>query len=166
MTKEAQMSKAEWHRKMAAQLFNHTWGLIDKGEKRTLEDNDEMIHSAHASRYHWGEVVAAKTPKTGPMNIERGEWQISRVYSLVKRPEAALYHAKRTLDIVKANKIGDFDLAFAYEAMARAYSLQSEKAEEVKKYLKLAKEAAEQIKKEDDKKYFLSELVTIPGYQE
>ncbi len=152
---------SEWHRKMAAQLYNQTWNLLDKKE-RTVEENDEMIHSAHSSRYHWGAVVAAgKDPNAGPINLERGEWQISRVYSVLKRHEPALYHAQRCLDICKANNIGDFDIAFAYEAVARAYSLISDKKDELQKYLDLAKEAGERIEKKEDKDYFLGELKTI-----
>jgi len=159
--KNEKLTELEWHRKMAAQLFNHTWDLIDKKD-RNADESDEMIHSAHASRYQWGIVVSSgKYPKTGPMNLERGDWQISRVYSILKRPYAAEYHAKRCLQICKDNDIGDFDIAFAYEAMARAYSFFSNKKTELKKYLDLAKEAGNKIKKEDDKKYFFSELESI-----
>jgi hypothetical protein len=159
--KNEKLTELEWHRKIAAQLFNHTWDLIDKKD-RNADESDEMIHSAHASRYHWGIVVSSgKYPKTSPMNLERGDWQISRVYSILKRPYAAEYHAKRCLQICKANNIGDFDIAFAYEGMARAYSIFSNKKAELKKYLDLAKEAGNKIKKEDDKKYFFSELESI-----
>ncbi len=156
------MTDLEWHRKMAALLFNHTWDLIDKGEKRTEEENDEMINSAHASRYHWGVVVASgKYPETGQINLERGDWQISRIYALLNRSEAAKYHANRCLEICKNNNIGDLDLAFAYEAMARAYAMAGDEASKVKEYLALGKKAGNAIKKEDDKKYFFSELNSI-----
>ncbi|UCE14568.1 MAG: hypothetical protein JSV04_05155 [Candidatus Heimdallarchaeota archaeon] len=149
------------HRKMAANLFNNTWDLIDKKE-RSIEEEDEMINSAHTSRYHWGVVVASgKDPKAGPLNLQRGDWQISRVYSILKRYEPALYHAKRCLDISLKNEIKDFDLAFAYEAMARAYSLVDDKSDDFSKYLELAEKAGEKIKKTDDKEYFFSELKSL-----
>ena len=142
----------EDHRKFAVNCFNLTWSLLDKKD-RTKEENDKMVHAAHASRYHWGEIGT-------PLEFERGEWQISRVYSVLGRSEPALYHAKRCLDICVENNIGDFDIAFAYEAMARAHSIAGDKAE-CKKYLQLATEARENIKKKEDKDYFLSELKTI-----
>jgi len=121
------LTELEWHRKMAAQLFNKTWDLIDKGDTRTSDENDDMIHSAHASRYHWGVVVASgEYPKTGPLNLERGDC---------------------------------FDIAFAYEAMARAYVVIGDKKFE--DFLKKAQKAGEAISKEEDKKYFFSELQTI-----
>jgi len=151
--------EAEMHRKLAAELFNRTWELLDK-KKRIREEDDLIIHTAHASRYHWGEVVAAGAPGTGLMNIERGEWQISRVYSVLGMAESALYHARRCLDICKKNTIGDFDMAFAYEALARAHALKGSK-DEANKYLLLAKSAGDAIKEDGDRKYFLGELGTI-----
>lgn len=140
------------HKKMAIDFFNYTWVLLDK-DKKTIAEDDEMIHAAHASRFHWGKVGT-------PTHFERGEWQISRVYSVLNHPQSALYHAQRCLAICKENKIGGFDIAFAYEAIARAYAITSNEAEK-KKFYELAQTAAEQIKEIDDKKYFLSELKTI-----
>ncbi|MFW9851081.1 MAG: hypothetical protein ACFFF4_18295 [Candidatus Thorarchaeota archaeon] len=162
MKEKAEPTKEELklHRKMAAQYFNQTWDLMEK-ENRTKEDDDLMIHTAHASRYHWGILVSSdKYDEAGPENLERGEWQISRMYTVLKRPEPALHHAQRCLDICKENKIGDWDIAFAYEAMARANSIAKNK-EETNKFLKLAKEAGEKIKKKEDKDYLLSEIKTI-----
>jgi hypothetical protein len=142
----------EEHKRFAVNLFNLTWSLLDKKD-RTTEDDDKMIHVAHASRYHWGEIGT-------PLEFERGEWQISRVYSTLGRSEPARFHAQRCLDICTENDIGDFDIAFAYEAMARALSIAEDKAG-CTKHLQLANRAAENIRKKEDKDYFLSELKTI-----
>jgi len=45
-------------RLLAAQLFNETWRLMELQGRSRLDD-DRMIHTAHASRYHWGQVPAA-----------------------------------------------------------------------------------------------------------
>lgn len=146
------LSLQEWHRKQAIENFNTTWDYIDKKD-RTEEDNINMIHTTHASRFHWGKVGT-------PLNLAVGEWQISRVYSLLGMPESALYHAKLSLELCLKNDIKDFNLAFGYEAVARAYMV-SKDEEQMKKYWTLAKEASENIEKEEDKKYFLSELDSI-----
>lgn len=143
---------ADEHKKLAVRLFNLTWSLLDKKD-RAREEDDKMIHAAHASRFHWGEIGA-------PLEFERGEWQISRVYSVLGRSEPALYHARKCLEICKDNNIGDFDIAFAYESVARAHATAGSKIE-CQNYLKLAKEAGEQIKKKEDKEYLFSELKTI-----
>jgi hypothetical protein len=149
---EQKKSSDEDHRKFAKALFNLTWDLLDKKD-RTKEENDKMIHAAHASRFHWVEIGE-------PLQFKRGEWQISRAYSVLKRSEPALYHAQRCMEICKENNIGDFDIAFAYEAMARGNAVAQKKAE-CKKYLDLAKKAGEQIKKKEDRDYFMGELQTI-----
>ncbi len=124
---------------------------------RTREDDDKMVHAAHASRFHWSIIGT-------PLEFERGEWQISRVYSVLNKAQLALYHAKNCLEICKENNIGDFDIAFAYEAMARAYAVAGNKIESAK-YIKLAKEAGEQIKEKEDRDLFFSELKTVPSYK-
>lgn len=98
-----------------------------------------MIHMAHTSRFHRGIVGE-------PVNLSRGEWQKSRMYSTLKRPESALYHVDRNLEICLDNQIGDFDLAFAYEALARARMVAGNK-EEAARTKTLAIRASEHIKK-------------------
>lgn len=151
MTKKIAITP-ELHRQLGVDLFNFTWTLIDKSD-RTADESDLMIHAAHASAYHWRQVGE-------PMNFQRSDWQLSRVYALLGRPEAALHHAQRCLEVCQSEGIGDFDLAFAYEAMARAYS-ESGKRDDARQYLEEAQEAGEMIKKKDDRDYFFAELESV-----
>jgi hypothetical protein len=153
LAKERPRTDAEWHRWFAAHLFNSTWKLILK-KRRTKEDNDAMIHMAHASRYHWSEAG-------GPKEVAIGEWQISHVYAILRRPEPALYHAQRSLEICEARRVGDFPLAYAYEALARAFALAG-KARLREACLKLAKAAGEKIIEEDDREQFFRDLRKVP----
>jgi DNA-binding transcriptional MerR regulator len=141
---------------LAAQLFNETWRLMEQ-EGRTRADDDRMIHTAHASRYHWGQV-----PTVTPAHLARGEWQISRVYSVLGRAEPALHHARRVLDICQENGIGDWDLAFGYEALARAHAIAGD-AVQAREYTDQALAAAEDIVEEEDRDLVLADLETIPG---
>jgi hypothetical protein len=149
MSAQESITEQETHKKFAVDLFNLTWDLLDKPE-RSADEDDKMIHAAHASRFHWGEVGT-------PLEFERGEWQISRVYAVLNRPEAALYHAQRCLGICQANDIGDFDMAFAYEAMARAYAVAGDAARS-KEYIALGEQASEHIEDKDNREYFDGEL--------
>lgn len=155
MTEEKKYTEQEWHKRTAITLFNLVWSLLDKKD-RTKQEDDKMVHAVHASRFHWGEIGT-------PVEFERGEWQISRVYSVLNKPQSALYHAERCLEICKEHNIGDFDIAFAYEAMARAHAVAGDKSD-CEKYIKLAKEAGEQIKKKEDKDLFFGDLKTVAGY--
>ena len=149
MTAQDVAPEREWHKKFAVDLFNLVWELLDK-EKRTADENDKMLHAAHASRFHWGEIGT-------PPGFERGEWQVSRVYSVLNRAEAAIHHAQRCLAICTENEIGDFDIAFAYEALARAYAVAGD-VEKGKEYIQLGERAGEQIEDKDNRVYFFSEL--------
>lgn len=143
-------------RKLAAGLFNHTWELLDK-EDRTREDEDRMIHAAHASRFAWEDIGT-------PQNRAVGEWQVSRVYATLGRPEPALYHARRCLEIIEAAGIEGFYLASSYEGIARAYSVAGDVAE-CTRYIDLAKEESKNVVDEEEKALLLSQLEEIPEYQ-
>ena len=156
MAKNMSEEENKTQRQFAVDLFNLTWEYLEKPE-RTAEEDDTMLNAAHASRYHWEQVGTAP-------NLVRGEWQISRVYAVLQRPEPALYHARRCLELCQANGIGDFDLAYAYEALARASAVAGD-IDVCDRYLALAIEAGEAITEDDDKEYFVNDLKTIPGYE-
>jgi hypothetical protein len=136
------------HRQLGVDLFNEVWRLM-----RSREDDDRMIHAAHASRFHWGEA-----PECKPENLARGEWQISRVYTIVGLAEPALRHAQRCLAVCEAHALADWDLAYAYEAIARAYKTAGRLAE-ADEYTELAAETP--IDEDDDREQLEKDLATL-----
>jgi tetratricopeptide (TPR) repeat protein len=138
--------------RLAAQLFNDVWSLLEKTE-RTPEEDDAMLHAAHASRYHWGEVGTI-------VNLVRGEWQCSRVYSMLGRAEPALHHARRCLELCDRGSIGDFDLAYAYEALARAHLVAGDEVE-AGRYLDRAREAGREIADDDARELLAADLSSL-----
>jgi hypothetical protein len=144
------------HRAIGIQLFNRTWALMDK-QDRSVEENDAMLHMAHASAHHWRAEGSGATAH----NLARSEWQVSRVYTVLRRAEPAGYHARRCLEICQANGIGDWDLAFAYEALARAASTAGDLAA-ANSWAEHARQAAEDIAEDEDRDAVLADLATIP----
>lgn len=136
----------------AKNLFNETWDLMEKANRTEAEDR-MMLHKTHTSCYLW--QSAGK-----PVNNARGEWQVSRVYSVLKMGVPALLHGKASLDICLENGITGLDLAFGYEAAARAYALLGD-AEASGRMQVLGIDAAGQIESEGDRKYALGELQSI-----
>jgi len=112
-----------------------------------------MVHAAHASAYHWMQVGTAA-------NRARSEWQCSRVYSVIGRAEPAIWHAGHCLAICQAEGIGDWDLGFGYEALARAYAVAGDKAESAR-WLQQARDAAADIAKDEDRDLLLQDLETV-----
>jgi cell division septum initiation protein DivIVA len=139
------------HRKIAADLFNYTWSLLDR-KRRTQAESDEMVHAAHASRYHWGCTGTA-------LNRSVGEWQISRVYAVLGRPEPATFHARRSLEIAKRNRLGRFYLAYSYEAMARAAAVAGKRRDR-DRYLREARRIGSTVRSSDDRRMLLEDLST------
>ena len=135
--------------------FNETWRLLEK--ERTPAADEELLHLAHASAYHW-----LKAPEAEPKNRARSEWLCSRVYSVLGLAEPALHHAQRCLAITEehAEKMEPFDLPFAYEALARAHRVAGD-AEVSARYERQARDAADRIADAEDKELVLSDLATL-----
>jgi len=141
------------HRRLGVQLFNHVWTLLGLSE-RTVEQDDELVHAAHASRYHWGLVGEAR-------HLGRGEWQISRVYCVLGRAEPALHHARRCLAILEAaGDREDWDLPFAFEALARA-SLVAGDREAAAGYAARVRELAEAVADPEDRELLERDLASL-----
>lgn len=140
------------HRSLGVALYNDTWRLLEK--ERTPEEDDELLHQAHASAYHW-----LKAPECEPKNRARSEWLCSRAYAVLGRAEPALHHAERCLAIAEAGPeaMDDFDLPFAYEALARAYAVAGD-GNEASRYAVEARTASSRIVDPEDRELVLSDL--------
>jgi uncharacterized protein YndB with AHSA1/START domain len=104
----------DWHRLQAVEANNSTWELIEK-DRRSTEEDEDMLRRAYASTYHW-----ARAARRGPANTARGDWLLSRVHLLLGRAELSLHHADRCLTTCLDHGLTDFDLAYAHEARGRA----------------------------------------------
>lgn len=145
---------AEEERRLAADLFNLTWTLLEK-QGRTAEDDDEMVHAAHASRHHWGRVG-------GPQQRAIGEWQCARVYAVLGRAEPALHHARRCLDLATGDEVEDWVVASAHEALTSAYVAAGDKAAAAAERGR-AEAACARIADPEDREVVASDLAGIPG---
>ena len=146
-----------FHHYMGIEINMQTWNLL--GEKdRSEQDDTRMIMFAKASLYHW-----KLSPKFQPVNEQRGEWMISHVYSVLGKGKEALHHAEKTRDLTKKHGFKDFDLAYAYECLARANAALKNK-EECQKWMKKAEESGELIANEKDKKIFMGDLESGPWF--
>ena len=135
-------------RQLGVDLFNATWLLID-----SRSDDDLMVHMAHASAYHW-----AAAPECTPANRARSEWLVSRVYAIAGRAEPSLYHARLCLDWCERHDLVDWDLAFAYEALARACRAAGDDAA-ADGYLEQAR--AVEIADEEDRELLAADLASV-----
>jgi DNA-binding transcriptional MerR regulator len=142
--------RAEEHRRLGIDLYNRTWTLMDS-------PGDEMLYCAHASAYHWMQGGGTTA------NRARSEWLCSRVYAILGRAEPALHHARHCLELVESasDEMEDWDLAGAYEALARAH-LTAGETDEARRYYELGREATAKITDPDDRKHIEADLEALP----
>jgi hypothetical protein len=135
-------------RQLGVDLFNETWRLM-----RSREDDPRMINCAHASAYHW-----SIAPECKPENLARAEWLVSRVYTVAARANEACAHAERCLELCEQNGLEDWDLAFAYEALARAARVAGD-GEQVTRFVDLARTV--EISEAEDRELLERDLATV-----
>ncbi|HEY3462096.1 MAG TPA: helix-turn-helix domain-containing protein [Gaiellaceae bacterium] len=142
--------QAEEHRRLGIDLYNRTWTLMET-------PGDEMLYCAHASAYHWLQSGGTTA------NRARSEWLCSRVYSILGRPEPALHHARRCLELVESSpaEMEDWDIAGAHEALARAH-LTAGDMEEARRNYELARAETAQIANPEDRKHIEADLDSLP----
>jgi DNA-binding transcriptional MerR regulator len=141
-------------RRLAGELFNYVWTLLEK-EDRSERETELMVAAAYASRFFWEEPGEA-------VHHLRGEWQISRACATADMPEAALAHARRCLELCERHGIRDFDLAYAYEALARAHHVAGD-TDAARRYAEQARAAAELVSDQEDRELVDSDLATLPS---
>jgi len=145
-------TEIESEKKLARELFNACWDLIEN-PNRTLEEDQEMIRLAQESRRHWGVVGTAR-------EWSIGEWQCSRVNALVGNGEVALRHAQESARLCANLPRPHFMHASSCEALAFAHYVLGN--------LELAKEFKAQALKEldglseEDASHIRSQIEELP----
>jgi hypothetical protein len=143
------------HRAEAVGLFNGVWQMLDI-EHRSPAQDDQMVHAAHASRWHWSQAGELG----GDQQLAVGEWQCSRVYSVLGRGEPALHHARACLAICQEREIDDWVLAAAYEALARAAAVAGDLTS-ARTWLANARSALAAIADPEDREVIEADLTAI-----
>jgi hypothetical protein len=102
---------ADVHRKMAARLFNDTWGFLDELHRTPAQDR-QMLGAALGSYYHWSVVGDEK-------NRAIADWQVARVLIAVGQPDLSQQFADQALRRAVDDNLGPFLVACGHEVLAR-----------------------------------------------
>ena len=138
--------------RLAARLYNRVLELLARTDRGVMDD-DEMLHAAHASRHHWGQVGE-------PEHWARGEWLCSRVYAKLERAEPSLHHGRRCLELSEEHKLSSFDVGSAHEAIARAAKLAG-LDDHAAKHAALALAQAEQLTDPEERQLLLTDITSL-----
>ena len=158
---KALVAEHDLHRRFAATLNNEVWDALVEGEPDAgspMVERERVVYAAHASAYHW--FVAG-----GPANHARAEHLIARAAVQVGFPRLGLRHAERCLEWCETHRdaVEDWDVAFAYEALARAHAALGSD-EDARKLHAQAKALGEAVTDADDRDVFLAELERGPWF--
>lgn len=141
------------HKYFSADCFNKTWTLVDKDGTRSTEESMEMLHTAIASLWHWGQ-----REDVTHQNLSVGYWQVSRVYCLIGQPHNARRYGLLSLEYAK--ELLPFYKGYAYETLARA-EMVADKRVIMNTYLEKARDILEQIEEKEDREILEKDLETI-----
>ena len=145
------MTEAKQGRPQAIAMHTAAWALLGKAERSEAE-TARMIGAAHGSLHAW-EAAG------GPVEVQRGNWLVARVYVAAGLAEPALEFARRTMELTRAHQaeLTDFDLAFAKEIAARAWALAGN-PDRAKEHREGARKLGEAIKDEADRAEFFRQF--------
>ncbi len=106
---------------IARQTNQATWALLGRDDRDDL-DNEQLVHLSHTSAWCWSRVG-------GATEATRAAWLVSRAHVVTGGATEAARFAARALERCETEGIGGFDLAYAYEAMARSAAALGDAAE-------------------------------------
>ncbi len=151
MSEDKQYTLTEAHQEFAKRANHRVWVLLEQST-RTAEEEEELILTASASLYHWLQAG-------GAVQSQRGHWLLSRVYVVLGRVQDALELALKCQSITESHpdEMADFDLAYAREALARAYALAGD-LKQADEHLKAAEKLGQAIMDTEDREIFLGDL--------
>ena len=155
MTESRQLTPEDY-KTIVRNITDLVWTLLDK-EDLSDEDADRLINAAYAARFHNGEFSEA-------LDIARSEWHLARANLKVGRPVPAYFHGQKCLQVCRENELGPFTIAYAYEALARIVAVMNDE-EALEEYIGLAKQYGKMIEDDEEKKIFMADLATVPGYE-
>lgn len=152
------MADGDGTRRAAIEAHGATWTLLEKPD-RTPEETARMIALARASLAAWGKAG-------GPVEAQRGNWLVARVYLAAGEAEPALRYANRTIELTHAHAaaLADFDLAFAEEIAARAWAAAGD-GKKAKAHREEARALGNAITDGGDRKEFFRQFEAEPWFE-
>ncbi len=143
---------ARWHRTFAPRAFNVTWEYLDMDEL-TREQEEEMLASTFAQKYHWSVVGTAR-------HWAIADWQVSRVLAVMGYAELSRRFGERSLEIAIEHGLDQFVKGFAHEAIARA-AADVDDVETFSEHVAAARALAAEIEDPEDRELLEADLAEM-----
>jgi hypothetical protein len=103
---------ARWTRWFAIECNNRAWRLAE-AQRRTGDEDEEMLHSAHAAALHWGRVGTE-------LHKARATMLLGHVHALLGHGAIARDYARKSFEYVASHDSPAWEVAFAHAVLANA----------------------------------------------
>ncbi len=152
---DSRFTEAQAHRHFGVAFNGLTWELLSK-ERRVSDEDERMLHAAHASYLHW--IHAGNEA-----HRSRAAWLLSRVYAVLGDSARCTQYADETwrLCAEHAHVMKDWDHAYAAEARARAFAIAGD-VDAAREAYATARKLAREVADDEDRKLVLSDLASQP----
>jgi hypothetical protein len=144
------------HRTIAVAQYNNCWELLEK-EKRTSDDDVELMTSAFVSRYHWSMIGTHD-------QFVMADWMVSRTAAATKNGDLSIQFALLAFERAQASETPDWLKASVAEGLARAYACAG-RVKERNSWFAEAERLVQDIIDPDDRELISSQLRSVPGYE-
>jgi hypothetical protein len=143
----------KWRRRLASGANNRAWTLSEK-LSRSREEDDEMLHAAHAAAYLWSTIGTER-------NHALAHLLLGQVHSLLGIPATADRYATAARDFFTLNDSPPWQLALVHAVAANAAHCNGSAASHQAEYV-AAQLAVEAIANTEEKEIALATLRVVP----
>lgn len=110
---------ARWNRWFAVECNNRAWRFAET-PGRSAEEDEEMLHCAHAAALHWSKVG------TG-LHRARATMLLGHVHALLGNGAIAMGYAEASFAYVSSHDSPHWEVAFAHAVLANAAAAAGER---------------------------------------
>ncbi len=144
---------ALWQRRLASQANNRAWVLTEL-QKRTPEEDEEMLQAAHAAMYFWKIVGTAN-------NCAHAAQLVAHVYALLALPNRAKHYLAQSQPYFLSQACNDWEEAFAHAVSANVAAAAGEHDSHAHHY-QVAERLVASLADEEDRKILNATMSVIP----
>jgi hypothetical protein len=145
---------AKWNRWFAVECNNRAWRLAEQ-DARTRDEDEEMLHCAHAAALHWGRVGT-------DLHRNRAAMLLAHVHALLGDGANALRYARPAFAYVERNESPAWEVAFAHAVLANAAAAAHDRALHAQHY-NAARELGAALPDPEDRSIFEATFRVVPA---
>jgi hypothetical protein len=144
---------ALWQRKLAAQANNRAWALAEKSS-RSSEEDEEMLHAAHAAMYFWNIVGNAS-------NKAHAAQLLAHAYATLGQPGPASRYLAKSQPTFLAGPAEPWEHALAHAVAANVAAAMKD-AGAHQEHLRIATEQTAALADPQDRAVLEATLRVLP----